>query len=228
MRDPPRPSSPSVAHKVVTLIQIDVDEGDLELALTLYKSATPGFTRSKGWKHSKGGSSCSIKLNLDWEGGEKIMASGAVDKELNKEIDVNEELDMNKSNGEGVEGFTDKWYKVVMDNDPQGVNEFSTNINIDDELMTKFQHFEGFEDQDSISFNGFEGQDNIHFNDKWRQKEPDDIEFENQKSEDEDNDFMIDEDNLIEDVEVDMVDFRESRSTKSNWYKDFGSKHNTC
>nr|KAJ0224892.1 hypothetical protein LSAT_V11C100024450 [Lactuca sativa] len=94
-----------------------------------------------------------------------------------------------------------------MDNDPQGVNEFSTNINIDDKLMTNFQPFKGFEYQDSIPLNGFEGQDNIPFNDKWRQEEPDDIEFENQNSENEDSDFMIDEYNLIEDVEVDMEDF---------------------
>ncbi|XP_052620589.1 uncharacterized protein LOC111905418 isoform X4 [Lactuca sativa] len=208
-QDSIRPSSPVVAHEVVTPIQIDVGEGDLGLALTLYKSATPEFSRSKGWKHSKGASSCSTKLNLDWEGAEKTMASGEVDKgkgvegfvdefvvvdaekELNKEIDVNEELDVNKSNGEGVEGFADEGYRVVMDNDPQGVNEFSTNINIDDELMTNFQPFE---DQDSIPFNGFEGQDNIPFNDEWRQEEPDDIDFENQNSEDEDSDFMIDED----------------------------------
>nr|KAJ0218716.1 hypothetical protein LSAT_V11C300106770 [Lactuca sativa] len=95
-------------------IQIDVGEDDLGLALTLYKSAIPEFSGSRGWKHSKRVSSCSKKLNLDWEGGEKTMASGQVDKgkdvepmlpeffvfdaekELNKEIDVNEELDMNK------------------------------------------------------------------------------------------------------------------------------------
>nr|KAJ0196704.1 hypothetical protein LSAT_V11C700367790 [Lactuca sativa] len=217
--------SPTVAHEVVTPIQIDVGEGDLGLALTLYKSATLEFSRSKGWTHSKGASSCSRKLNLDWEGAEKTMASGEVDKgkgvegfvdefvvvdaekELNKEIDVNEELDVNKSNGEGVEGFADEGYRFFMDNDPQGVNEFSTNINIDDELMTNFQPFEGFEDQDSIPFNGFEVQDNIPFNDEWRQEEPDDIEFENQNSEDEDSDFMIDEENIIEDVDIDMEDF---------------------
>ncbi|CAI9267133.1 unnamed protein product [Lactuca saligna] len=165
---PLRPSSPVAAHEVVTPIQIDVGEGDLGLAFTLYKSAALEFSRSKGWKHSKGASSCSRKLNLDWEGGEKTMASGEVDK---------------------------------------GVNEFSNNINIDDELMRNFQPFEGFEDHDSIPFNGFEGQDNIPFNDELRQEEPDDIEFENQNSEDEDSDFMIDEDNIIEDVEVDMEDF---------------------
>ena len=33
------------------------------------------------------------------------------------------------------------------------------------------------------------------------------MEFESQNSEDEDNEFMIDEDNIIEDVEVDMEDF---------------------
>ncbi|CAI9265993.1 unnamed protein product [Lactuca saligna] len=199
---PLRPSSPVVAHEVVTPIQIDVGEGDLGLALTLYKSTTPEFSRSKGWKHSKGVSSTSTNLNLDWEGGEKQWQVVKLIK-----IDMNEELDMNKSNGEGVEGFADEGYIVVMDNDPQGVNEFSTNINIDDELMTNFQPFEGFEDQDSIPFNGFEGQDNIPFNDEWRQEEPDDIEFENQNSEDEDSDFMIDEDHIIEDVEVDMEDF---------------------
>nr|KAJ0224404.1 hypothetical protein LSAT_V11C100024460 [Lactuca sativa] len=80
-QDHPRPSSPVVAHKLVTPIQIDVGEGDLGLALTLYKSETPKFSRSKGWKHSKGASSCSRKLNLDWEGGEKTMASGEVDKD---------------------------------------------------------------------------------------------------------------------------------------------------
>ncbi|CAI9265013.1 unnamed protein product [Lactuca saligna] len=234
-QDSIRPSSPVVAHEVVTPIQIDVGEGDLGLALTLYKSATPEFSRSKGWKHSKGASSCSRMLKLDWEGAEKTMASGEVDKgkgvegfvdefvvvdaekELNKEIDVNEELDVNKSNGEGVEGFADEGYRVVMDNDPQGVNEFSTNINIDDELMTNFQPFEGFEDQDSIPFNGFEGQDNIPFNDEWRQEEPDDIEFENQNSEDEDSDFMIDEDNIIEDVDVDMEDFNLNIDTEAEF-----------
>nr|KAJ0185876.1 hypothetical protein LSAT_V11C900488930 [Lactuca sativa] len=72
--------------------------------------------------------------------------------------------------------------------------------------MRNFQPFEGFEDQDSIPFNGFEGQYNIPFIDEWRQEEPDDIEFENQNSEDEDRDFMIDEENIIEDVEVDMED----------------------
>ncbi|XP_052624988.1 uncharacterized protein LOC128132450 [Lactuca sativa] len=56
-QDSIRPSSPVVAHEVVTPIQIDVGEGDLGLALTLYKSATPEFSRSKGWKHSKGASS---------------------------------------------------------------------------------------------------------------------------------------------------------------------------
>nr|KAJ0194603.1 hypothetical protein LSAT_V11C800429680 [Lactuca sativa] len=66
-----RTPSPVVAHEVVTPIQIDVGEVDLELALTLYKSATPEFSRSNGWKHSKGASSCSRKVNLDWEGGEK-------------------------------------------------------------------------------------------------------------------------------------------------------------
>ncbi|XP_042751334.2 uncharacterized protein LOC111910350 isoform X5 [Lactuca sativa] len=231
-QDSIRPSSPVVAHEVVTPIQIDVGEGDLGLALTLYKSATPEFSRSKGWKNSKGASSCSTKLNLDWEGAEKTMASGEVDKckgvegfvdefvvvdaekELNKEIDVNEELDVNKSNGEGVEGFADEGYRVVMDNDPQGVNEFSTNINIDDELMTNFQPFE---DQDSIPFNGFEGQDNIPFNDEWRQEEPDDIDFENQNSEDEDSDFMIDEDNIIEDVDVDMEDFNLNIDTEAEF-----------
>ncbi|CAI9280225.1 unnamed protein product [Lactuca saligna] len=234
-QDSIRPSSPVVAHEVVTPIQIDVGEGDLRLALTLYKSATPEFSRSKGWKHSKGASSCSRMLKLDWEGAEKTTASGEVDKgkgvegfvdefvvvdaekELNKEIDVNEELDVNKSNGEGVEGFADEGYRVVMDNDPQGVNEFSTNINIDDELMTNFQPFEGFEDQDSIPFNGFEGQDNIPFNDEWRQEEPDDIEFENQNSEDEDSDFMIDEDNIIEDVDVDMEDFNLNIDTEAEF-----------
>ncbi|CAI9301126.1 unnamed protein product [Lactuca saligna] len=232
---PLRPSSHVVAREVVTPIQIDVDEGDLGLTLTLYKSPTPKFSRSKGWKHSKGASSTSRNLNLDWEGGEKTMASGEVDKgkgvegfadefvvvdaekELNKQIDMNEELDMNKSNGEGVEGFADEGYRVVMDNDPQGVNEFSTNINIDDELMTNFQPFEGFEDQDSIPFNGFEGQDNIPFNDEWRQEEPDDIELENQNSEDEDSDFMIDEDNIIEDVEVDMEDFNLNIDTEAEF-----------
>ncbi|CAI9293924.1 unnamed protein product [Lactuca saligna] len=188
-QDSIRPSSPVVAHEVVTPIQIDVGEGDLGLALTLYKSATPEFSRSK----------------VDAE------------KELNKEIDVNEELDVNKSNGEGVEGFADEGYRVVMDNDPQGVNEFSTNINIDDELMKNFQPFEGFEDQDSIPFNGFEGQDNIPFNDEWRQEEPDDIEFENQNSEDEDSDFMIDEDNIIEDVDVDMEDFNLNIDTEAEF-----------
>ncbi|CAI9288182.1 unnamed protein product [Lactuca saligna] len=181
IQGPFRPSSLVVSHEVVTPIQIDVGEGDLGLALTLYKSATPEFSRSKGWKHSKRALSCSRKLNLDGEGGEKTMASGEVykgkgvegsadefvvvdvEKELNKEIDGNEELDMNKSNG--------------------------------------------FEDQDSIPFNGFEGQDNIPFNDEWRQEEPNDIEFENQNSEDEDSDFMIDGDNIIEDVEVNMEDF---------------------
>nr|KAJ0225045.1 hypothetical protein LSAT_V11C100021880 [Lactuca sativa] len=221
-QDPLRPSSP-------------VGEGDLGLALTLYKSATPEFSRSKGWKHSKGASSCSRNLNLDWDGGEKTMARGEVDKgkdvepmhpefvvvdaekEVNKEIDVNEELDMNKSNGDGVEGFPDEGHRVVMDNDPQGVNEFSTNINIDDELMRNFQPFEGFEDQDSIPFNGFEGQDNIPFNDEWRQEEPDDIEFENQNSEDEDSNFMIYEDNIIEDVEVDMEDFNPTIDTEAEF-----------
>nr|KAJ0226385.1 hypothetical protein LSAT_V11C100024700 [Lactuca sativa] len=234
-QDSIRPSSLVVTHEVVTPIQIDVGEGDLGLALTLYKSATPEFSRSKGWKHSKGASSCSRQLNLDWEGAEKTMASGEVDKgkgvegfvdefvvvdaekELNKEIDVNEELDVNKSNGEGVEGFADEGYRVVMDNDPQGVNEFSTNINIDDELMTNFQPFEGFEDQDSIPFNGFEGQDNIPFDDEWRQEEPDDIEFEDQNSEDEDSDFMIDEDNIIEDVDVDMEDFNLNIDTEAEF-----------
>ncbi|CAI9262010.1 unnamed protein product [Lactuca saligna] len=108
------PSSPVVAHEVVTPIQIDVGEGDLGLALTLYKSATPEFSRSK----------------VDAE------------KELNKEIDVNEELDMNKSNGEGVEGFAD---------------------------------------------------------------------------EDEDSDFMIDEDNIIEDVDVDMEDFNLNIDTEAEF-----------
>nr|KAJ0227055.1 hypothetical protein LSAT_V11C100021870 [Lactuca sativa] len=232
---PLRPSSPVVAHEVVTPIQIDVGEGDLGLALTLYKSTTPEFSKSKGWKHSKGASSCSRKLNMDWEGGEKTMASGEVDKgkgvegfadefvivdaekDLNKEIDGNKELDMNKSNGEGVEGFSDEGYRVVMDNDPQGVNEFSTTINIDDELIRNFQPFEGFEDQDSIPFNGFKGQDNIPFNDERRQEEPDDIEFENQNSEDEDSDFMIYEDNIIEDVEVDMEDFNLNIDTEEEF-----------
>nr|KAJ0189795.1 hypothetical protein LSAT_V11C800429670 [Lactuca sativa] len=124
---------------------------------------------------------------------------------------------MNKSSGEGVEGFADEGYRVVMDNDPQGVNEFSTNINIYDELMRNFQPFEGFENQNSILFNGFEGQDNIPFNDEWRQKEPDDSEFENQNSEDEDNDFLIDEDNIIEEVEVDMEDFNLNIDTKAEF-----------
>ncbi|CAI9303784.1 unnamed protein product [Lactuca saligna] len=199
---PLRPSSPVVAHEVVTPIQIDVGEGDLGLALTLYKSATPEFSRSKG-KGVQGFADEFVVVDAE--------------KELNKQIDMNEELDMKKSNGEGVEGFADEGYRVVRDNDPQGVNEFSTNFNIDDELMTNFQPFEGFEDQDSIPFNGFEGQDNIPFNDEWRQEEPDDIELENQNSEDEDSDFMIDEDNTIEDVEVDMEDFNLNIDTEAEF-----------
>nr|KAJ0225993.1 hypothetical protein LSAT_V11C100044920 [Lactuca sativa] len=74
-----------------------------------------------------------------------------------------------------------------------------------------------FEDQDSIPFNGFQGQDNIPFIDEWRQEEPDDIEFENQNSEDEDSDFMIYEDNIIEDVEVDMEDFNLNIDTKAEF-----------
>nr|KAJ0185293.1 hypothetical protein LSAT_V11C900488940 [Lactuca sativa] len=84
-------------------------------------------------------------------------------------------------------------------------------------IMRNFQPFEGFKDQDSIPFNGFEGQDNIPFNDEWRQEEPDDIEFENQNSEDEDSDFTIDEDNIIEDVKVDMEDCNLNINTEADF-----------
>ncbi|CAI9265561.1 unnamed protein product [Lactuca saligna] len=163
-QDSIRPSSPVVAHEVVTPIQIDVGEGDLGLALTLYKSATPEFSRSKGWKHSKGASSCSRKLNLDWEGAEKNNGSGEVDK------------------GKDVE-FVDEF--VVVDAEKE----------LNKRLI----------------------QDNIPFNDEWRQEEPNDIAFENQNSEDEDSDFMIDEDNIIEDVDVDMEDFNLNIDTEAKF-----------
>lgn len=72
--------------------------------------------------------------------------------------------------------------------------------------MTNFQPLNGLKDQDNIPFHVFEGQDTIPFNDDWRQKGPGDMEFESQNSEDEDGDFMIDEDNIVEDVEVDIED----------------------
>ncbi|KAI3699645.1 hypothetical protein L2E82_44069 [Cichorium intybus] len=62
------------------------------LSLILYNSALPEFSRSRGWKPSKGGSSCSKQLSLCWK--DKVA-------DLNKHL-VDEQRESDKGNGDEV------------------------------------------------------------------------------------------------------------------------------
>ncbi|KAI3753107.1 hypothetical protein L2E82_25152 [Cichorium intybus] len=65
--EPPRTPSPEFSQQLLTSGHISVDEGDLRLSLTMYKSATPESSRSRGWKPTKRDSSCLKQLSLCWK-----------------------------------------------------------------------------------------------------------------------------------------------------------------
>jgi hypothetical protein len=152
---------------------------------------------------------CRRQLTLQWH-------EDSLMDEINNDTLINEEI-VNEGNvGEGNvgEGMDNDHY-VVMD-DPVLTFEDGENVNNvpnDDEMIHQFmgmndnmnQQYENvFNEEDDEVFNE---EDDVVFNEENGQQEA----FEDALSDEddsEDDDFIVDEENMVEDVEVDMSEFR--------------------
>ncbi|KAI3766343.1 hypothetical protein L2E82_16397 [Cichorium intybus] len=98
--EPPSPPSPA--------------EGDKGLSLTLYNSASPKFSRSRGWKPRKGGSSYSKQLNLCWKDEVPDLNKHLVDEQRESDkVDLN--IDLNEEQGEQMKEDVEQGEQMMED-----------------------------------------------------------------------------------------------------------------